>query len=331
VVQDEGMRILVIGGTRFVGRHIVEAALAAGHEVTVLHRGQSGADLFPDAEHILADRNQDLGALHGARWDATIDVSAYLPRQVADLARALDGNGGRYVYISSVSVYEPPAHPEYSEDSPVQRLPPGPVPDEVTEQTYGALKVLCEQAAVEHFGSGTLVIRPTYVIGPHDHSGRFTYWVQRIAQGGEILAPGHPDRPIQVIDARDQAAFIVASVAAARAGTFHTVGPSMPFSRMLELIAEVVAPPGTRLTWVDPQFLLDAGQSGASLPLWYAGEDDDARINTASPAAAVGAGLVLRPLSESVRDVVREQPVTGALPPDEERRLLSQWAAASVV
>jgi 2'-hydroxyisoflavone reductase len=322
------MRILIIGGTRFVGRHITQAALDAGHEVALLHRGQSGADLFPAATHLQADRNADLSVLRGTRWDATIDVSAYLPRQVVDLAQALDGNGGQYVYISSVSAYQPPAEPEYHEDSPLWTLEPGqPVPDAVTEETYGLLKVLCEQAAVEHFGPGTLIIRPTYVIGPHDHSGRFTYWVQRIARGGEVLAPGYPDRAIQLIDARDQAAFIVAAVEAAMPGAFHTVGRSMPFSRMLEQIAETVAPAGTRLTWVDPQFLVDAGQTGSTLPLWYEGDEDSARTNTASPDAAVKAGLVLRPLAQSISELDAEPAVAGFLSPDEESRLLAQWAA----
>lgn len=325
------MRILIIGGTQFVGRHITQAALAAGHEVTLLHRSQSPADLFPEATHIYADRNQDLSALHGTRWDATVDVCAYKPKQVTDLALALAGNGGQYVFISSVSVYERPEHAEYSEDTPLRRMPPGQDPEVINDQTYGALKVLCEEAAVEHFGPGTLVIRPTYVIGPHDHSGRFTYWVQRIARGGEVLAPGYPDRAIQVIDARDQAEFIVAAIAAGLAGSLHTVGPSMPFSRMLEQIAAEVAPPDTRLTWVDPQFLLDAGQDGASLPLWYAGEEDDALMNTASPAAAVRAGLVLRPLAQSIHDVSQAPPVTDALSPDEESRLLSLWAARPAV
>jgi 2'-hydroxyisoflavone reductase len=323
------MRILIVGGTRFVGRHITEAALAAGHEVAVLHRGQSGADLFPQALHLQADRNQDLSVLGGTRWDATIDVSAYLPKQVTALAQALDGNGGQYVYISSVSVYEPPAQPGYSEDSPVQKLPPGQVPDVVDAQTYGPLKVLCEQAAVEQFGPKTLVIRPTYVIGPHDHSGRFTYWVQRIGRGGQVLAPGYPDRSIQLIDARDQAAFIISAVGAGLGGVFHTVGPSMPFSEMLDRIAAAVAPEGTRLTWVNPRFLLDAGQTGESLPLWYAGEEDDARINTAAPDAALAAGLVLRPLEQSVLDLGRTEPVTGFLEPAEEARLLAEWARAS--
>lgn len=322
------MRILIIGGTRFVGRHITEAALAAGHEVALLHRGRSGAELFPEALHLQADRDQDLSVLRGTEWDATIDVSAYLPRQVTELAEVLDGNGGQYVFISTVSVYEPPAQPDFAEDSPVLRLPAGPVPDVVDEKTYGPLKVLCEEAAVENFGPETLVIRPTYVIGPYDHSQRFTYWVQRIARGGEVLAPGYPDRAIQLIDGRDQAAFIVSALFDGLTGTFHTVGPSMPFSAMLGQIAEALAPAGTTLTWVDPQFLLDAGQTGSTLPLWYAGDDDDARTNTANPSAALNAGLVLRPLKESILDISRVEPaVTRFLEPAEESRLLAAWAA----
>ena len=320
------MRILIIGGTRFVGRHITQAALAAGHEVSLVHRGQTGAGLFPEAEHLLADRNGDLGVLKGRVWDATIDVSAYRPRQVTQLAEALDGNGGQYVYISSVSVYAPPAVPGYGEDSPVLRFPEGPVPEEITAQTYGPLKVLCEDEAVARFGAGTLVIRPTYVIGPHDHSGRFTYWVQRIARGGEVLAPGRADAAVQTIDARDQAAFIVGAVEAGRSGVFHTVGPSMAFREMLERIAAVVAPAGTRLTWVEPEFLLAAGQDDGTLPLWYAGNEDDAMVQTADPAAAVAAGLVLRPLEDTVRDLAGEPEAVGFLTAAEEARLLARWA-----
>ena len=316
------MRILIVGGTRFVGRHITEAALAAGHEVALLHRGKSGADVFPEATHLLADRNGDLAVLAGRRFDVTIDVSAYLPRQVDALAAALADNGGRYVFISSVSVYEVPAGPHYDEGSPVRTLPPGPIPDTVTNETYGALKALCEQAAFDHFGPSTLVLRPTYVIGPWDHTGRFTHWVQRIGRGGGVLAPGYPDRAIQVIDARDQAAFALLP----NAGTFHTVSPTVPFGQMLEEIASVVAPTGTRLEWVDPEFLLEAGETGESLPLWYAGDDGDALINTADPANALKAGLIIRPLAESIRDTAHEPAVTGFLSPQRERELLSRWS-----
>ncbi len=320
------MRILIVGGTRFVGRHITAAALAAGHEVTLLHRGKTGASLFPEATHLLADRNEDLSVLKGGSWEATIDVSGYFPHQVDSLASALAGNGGQYVFISSVSVYEAPAQLGYAEDSPVRELS-GPVPTSgITAENYGALKVLCERAAIDHFGQSTLVVRPTYVIGPHDHSGRFTYWVHRLARGGEVLAPGDAQAPIQVIDARDMATWIVELVQAGRGGIFHAVSPWLTFADLLGAIASEVAPAGTTLSWRDPQALLEAGLDGASLPLWYAGDEDDARINTADPAAALAAGLRLRPLAESIRDILRLEPVPdkqGFLTAEREAQLLA--------
>jgi 2'-hydroxyisoflavone reductase len=316
------MRTLIVGGTRFVGRHIAAAALAAGHDVTLLHRGRSGADLFPEATHLLLDRNGDLDPLRGTRWDTVIDVSAYLPGQVVALGEALGDGVGRYVFISSTSVYAPPAAPGFDESSPVLTLPPGPVPDTVTDQTYGPLKVLCEQAARAYFGPDTLVVRPTYVVGPFDHGSRLTYWVTRLARGGEVLAPGYPDRATQLVDARDLAAFTFTPTG----GTFHTAGRHMAFAALLETVAAEVAPAGTKLTWVDPQFLLDAGEDGRTIPLWYAGDEGEAAVNTADSAAAIAAGLRLRPLAESIHDVLGEPDRPGLLPPAREADLLAKWA-----
>jgi 2'-hydroxyisoflavone reductase len=305
------MRILIVGGTRFVGRHIAATALAAGHELTLLHRGRTGASLFPEAEHVLADRNSDLSQLTGKRWDATIDVSAYFPHQVDSLASALEGNGGHYVFISSVSAYAAPPAPGFAESSPL-RMMTGPVPTSgITAENYGPLKVLCERAAIDHFGQSTLIVRPTYVIGPHDHSGRFTYWVHRLARGGEVLAPGLAESPIQLVDARDMATWIVDLVQAQRGGAFHAVAPWQTFADMLAAIASEVSPEGTRLSWRDPEFLLRHGVDGEALPLWAAGDEEDALLNTADPAAAIAAGLRNRPLAESIRDVLRLEP-----PPD---------------
>jgi 2'-hydroxyisoflavone reductase len=321
------MRILIIGGTRFVGRHITEAAIAAGHDVTLLHRGQTGADLFPDAEHIQADRNEDLGVLGGRSWDATIDVTAYWPRQVEALAGALDGNGGQYVFISSVSAYATPPAPNYTESAALVRLPAdAPFPEEMSAEVYGPLKTLCEEAAVEAFGAGTLIIRPTYVVGPEDHTGRFTYWVQRIARGGDVLAPGPQDAPIQFIDARDQAAFIAKLVGEKRAGVFHTVAPHLTFQQMLERIAAVVAPEGTRLVWADAVFLAEAGIDARRLPLWHGDDEADLRLNTADPAAAVAAGLDVRTLEDTVRDLGAEPEVTTFLGAADEADILARWA-----
>ncbi|HEX9066314.1 MAG TPA: NAD-dependent epimerase/dehydratase family protein, partial [Streptosporangiaceae bacterium] len=312
------MRILIIGGTRFVGRHITQAALDAGHDVTLFHRGQSGADLFPQATHLNGDRNGDLadsgglGPLAGGRWDATIDVSAYFPHQVRSLAQALGGGGGRggrYVYISSTSAYATPvATRNFSENSRLAELPAGQAESaqEITDENYGGLKVACERLAAELYGSdGVRIVRPTYVVGPFDHSYRFTWWVERIARGGEVLAPGPADGPIQVIDARDMGRFIVgladgdAGSTQSGNGVFHAVSPAPPygFGDLFEDIASAVAPAGTTLTWVDPEFLLKRGEDAGTLPLWPGG-DPESDINAADPAAAYAAGLTPRPVRQ---------------------------------
>lgn len=331
------MRILIIGGTVFVGRHITEAALAAGHEVTVFHRGRSGAELFPGARHLLGDRNTDLSALSSGDWDATIDVCAYFPHQVRSLAGALGGRGGHYVFVSSTSAYRTPVPSGFTEDAPLAVLT-DPDAQEITDENYGGLKVACERLAAELFGqAGTAVVRPTYVIGPHDHSGRFPYWVERIARGGEVLAPGPADGPIQVIDARDMGGWITSLAAGSVSGVFHAVSPAPPFGfgDMLEAIAAEVAPPGTTLTWVGADFLVAAGETAESLPLWPGG-DPESDINTADPGRALAAGLRPRPLRQSVAEIhaaLRDAPVpprpgTG-LSPEREAELLAGWRAAS--
>jgi 2'-hydroxyisoflavone reductase len=331
------MRILVIGGTRFVGRHVVAAALEAGHEVTVFHRGRTGADLFPQAEHRTGDRDRDLSALGTGRWDATVDCCAYRPGQVESLAAALGGRGGQYALISSVSAYRAPAPAGFTEDAPLAEFA-GPVTDEVTDATYGPLKVACERAAAAAYGAGAVtVIRPTYVIGPYDYSYRVTWWVERIARGGEVLAPGEPGGPIQVIDARDLAGWTVRLLAGGVAGVFHAAGPAarFGFGDLLAAIAAQVAPPGTRLTWAGSDFLRAAGADGMTLPLWPGADPLDATLNQADPARAAAAGLVMRPLRATVADIhARESADPTSVPdgigidPEREAALLRDWAAA---
>lgn len=325
------MRILIIGGTRFVGRHIAQAASDAGHDLTLFHRGRSGAGLFPDATHVIGDRNGDLAGLRSGDWDTTVDVSAYRPRQVRNLAEALDGRGGRHQYISTVSVYQPPLPPNFTEDAPVVELADPDV--EVTDETYGGLKVLCERAAMDAYGSETTVIRPTYVIGPYDYTGRFTWWVNRLARGGEVLAPGDPADPIQVIDARDMGTWAVDLLERKASGTFHAVSPPPPFGfgDLLEAIAAQVAPAGTTLTWVDNEFLATAGETYDSLPMWPGG-DEFTDANAASPAAAYASGLSPRPLRQSIRELYEfEQrsptriPDGVGLSADREVALLTEW------
>ncbi|MCI0687455.1 MAG: NAD-dependent epimerase/dehydratase family protein [Sporichthyaceae bacterium] len=288
---------------------------------------------FPEATHLVGDRNHDLSLLPGGEWDATIDVNAYIPRQVRSLAEALDGRGGRQLYISTVSVYRTPVAPGFAEDAPLVELD-DPTVEEVTDQTYGGLKVLCERAAIDAHGPDTTVIRPTYVIGPHDYSYRFTYWVDRIARGGEVLAPGDPTDPIQVIDARDMATWGIGLLERKAAGIFHAVSPPPPFGfgHLLDAVATEVAPAGTTLTWVDSDFLHAAGETDSSMPMWPGG-DPGSDASAADPAAANATGLSPRPLRQTIKELLAAErasptsiPTGVGLSAEREADLLNRWA-----
>jgi 2'-hydroxyisoflavone reductase len=326
------MRILLIGGTHFIGRHVVESALAANHEVTIFHRGKTGADLFPDVEHRIGDRNADLSQLEEGSWDATVDTCAYLPNQVHELANVLGDRAGHYLLVSSVSAYASPITRGYREDAPLAELD-DPTTEEVTDETYGGLKVLCERVAIERFGPRTAIVRPTYVVGPDDYTWRFPYWVARIARGGDVLAPGPASSPSQIIDVRDMAAWMVGLLENRESGPFHAVGPSASFTwgEQLETIVSSVGPAGTTLTWVDDTFLLEAKLDDSALPLWP-GADPDVLMMTADPAAALATGMVIRPLGETVRDTLAwtetvEQPQQPGLNAADEAALLEKWQA----
>ncbi len=306
------MRILFIGGTRFVGRAMAEAALARGHDVTLLHRGASTDPALEAATQLSADRNADLSALAGLEFDATIDVCAYLPRQVEQLADALDGRGGHHVFVSTMSVYADPDGPGIDEDAALANLD-DPNTQEVTAESYGGLKVLCEQAAASAYGSDHLtIVRPTYVIGPHDHTGRFTWWVRRIARGGEVLAPGPAEAPMQIIDARDQGEWTITLAEDQTSGVFNSVSPSPPFGfgDLLEATVRAVGPTGTTLRWVNAGWLRTEGESYQSLPLWTEGSPE--WTLAADPTRAANAGLSPRPLTETIADtwewIQAEQP-----------------------
>jgi 2'-hydroxyisoflavone reductase len=320
------MRILVIGGTRFIGRHFVDAALGAGHDVTLVHR--SPTTLFPAARHVLVDRNADLSVLAEGEWDATVDTCAYLPAQVRSLAAALGGRGGHHVLVSSVSVYADPPGPGGDEDSALLPVAGDDV-EQVTETTYGPLKVACERAAAAAYRDRLAIVRPTYVVGPDDYTGRYPWWVRRMARGGEVLAPGGPDDPAQVIDVRDLADFQLRLVTGTVAGAFNAVRPTLPWSELLEATA-AVAPAGTSLTWVDAPWLLEQGVTGEDLPLWSEGTVEWA--SAMSPARAEAAGLRHRPLGEVVQDTAAwatdERLVDGVgLTAAREAELLNRWHA----
>jgi 2'-hydroxyisoflavone reductase len=327
------MRFLIIGGTRFVGRHIAESALERGHEVTVFHRGQTGADALPDATHVLGDRDHDLDRLADGTWDVTVDACAYVPRQVDELAAALGGRGGRHVFISTVSVYAEPMPPNSDENAPLATLD-DPDTEVVDEHTYGGLKVLCERAVHRHH-SDALVIRPTYVVGPHDYTHRFTYWIERIADGGRVLVPAVQDYGIQFIDARDQARWVCELVERGESGAFHTVSPTPPFTfaDMVQTIVDAVAPDGTSIEWVDPAFLLENEVDDSSLPLWVPTTDPDPGM-ACDPSHARAHGLTTRTLTDTVRETLEHERRTPTPNPggtgwsrEAEAQMLAAWDA----
>lgn len=297
------MRILVLGGTKFVGKHAVSAALERGHDVVLLHRGRTGADLFPDAEHVLADRDGDLSLLAGREFDATIDVSAYFPRQVRSLAAVLGAGAGHYLYVSSVSAYADPPPRGFDETAPLATLDDYDV-DAVTDLNYGGLKAECERVATSLFGESTLIVRPTYVVGPDDYTWRFPWWVQRIAVGGEVIAPGPADDPAQVIDGRDQGEWMIRLLEDGVSGAFHAVSPAPPFTwgQLLEAIVDSVGPAGTTLRWVDADAIRAAGLTADAFPLWTG--DEDPSFSAANPAKAYAAGLTPRPLADTIKDTL---------------------------
>lgn len=290
------MRLLVLGGTSFVGRHLVETAFTDGHEVTLFHRGRTNPGLFPQAEHRHGDRaSGDYQALTGGDWDATVDVTAYVPRQVNQALDALDGRQGHYVMVSSVSAYDPAvATPD--EGSP-RYARPAPTTETVDEHTYGPLKAECERVAEHRLGErGVAVVRPTFVAGPHDPTDRFTYWARVMAAGGRVPV-AWPDEPVQVIDVRDLAAFMLGLATAATSGVFDAVGPF----GALRVLLDDLAVPQRQYELVDVTARLDA--AGVALPL-VQGEPADRPLMTRTGERARAAGLRVRPLRETARDTV---------------------------
>ncbi len=323
------MRLLIIGGTRFVGHAMAEAALASGHEVTLLHR--TPTDEPPGASHLLADRDGGLEVLADGSWDATIDTCAYVPGQVASLATALGGRGGHHLLVSTVSVYADPAAIGADEDSPLL-APAGEGVTQVTGETYGPLKVACEAVARERYDpSGLTVVRPTYVVGPRDYTGRFPWWVLRAARGGPMLAPGPLDAPLQTIDARDMARWVVGLTEERTAGTFTAARPATTFGEMLAATIAAVGSDATPVP-VEGSWLVERGVDGAALPLWSEGISELVMAMAVDRAEATG--LIHRPWEEVVRDtldwargttdLMAGSPV--GLSPERERELLAAWS-----
>jgi 2'-hydroxyisoflavone reductase len=296
------VKLLVLGGTKFLGRHAVDAALAGGHEVTIFTRGQTNPELFPEAEHLHGDRDGDLGALAGRTWDGVVDTSGYVPRIVRQSAELLRDAVGRYVFVSSISVYADFSGP-ITEATPVAELE-DPDTEEILE-SYGALKAACERVVEEAYGDRSARVRAGLIVGPYDPTDRFTYWPRRIAAGGDVLGPGEPGAPVQFVDARDLAAWLVRLALGGPGGVFNASGPAEPltFAELLDR-ARVAIGSDANVVWTEEQRVLDAGvQPWTELPLWLPGTDY-AGMARADISRAVDAGLRFRPVEETVLDTL---------------------------
>jgi 2'-hydroxyisoflavone reductase len=325
------MRLLVLGGTVFLGRHVVETALSRRAEVTLFTRGRTQPDLFPGVRRCQGDRDGGLGALLAERWDAVIDTSGFVPRVVAQSAK-LDAE--RYVFVSSISAMADLARAP-TEDS--ETLPP--VSHENVELAYGALKAASERVLQEALGPRAIVVRPGLLGGPHDPTGRFTYWPLRLAEGGDVVAPAPASAPAAVLDVRDLATFLLDLATSGPSGPFHALGLPRPFGALLDEIRRAVGGEAT-LRWVDAETLGDVAP-WSELPLWLPG-GDHAGMMAALPERAVKAGLRHRPLAETARDTLAwARALTGPPPRQEdgryavktltrekERAILECWLAA---
>ncbi len=304
VAPPAPLRLLILGGTKHLGPHVVDAALARGHTVTLFNRGKTNPLLYPDLEKLHGDRDGDLDALRDRRWDVVVDTSGYLPRHVKLSAELLAPSVGQYIFISSISVY--PDAPEVGMDEtyPVATMP-DPTREEVME-FYGPLKALCEQAAEAAMPGRVTNIRPGLIVGPLDTTGRFTHWPARMADGGEVLAPGDGTTPVQWIDGRDLGAWIVRCGEASVVGVYNALGPrgGAPVRDVLEACNRAAGGSAT-LTWVDEAFL-EAQQvtPWGEMPMWIPAKDDYRGFGTYANARAEAAGLTFRSIEDTARDTL---------------------------
>ncbi|MDQ3122784.1 MAG: NAD-dependent epimerase/dehydratase family protein [Actinomycetota bacterium] len=319
------MKLLLLGGPRFLGRAIADTALARDHELTFFNRGQTNPELYPGAEKLHGDRAGDLEALSDHEWDVVIDTSGYIPDVVRNSAKAL-ARSGRYCFVSSISVYAD-FSVSVDEDSPLAQLGDQPGA-EVTNESYGPLKALCEEAVRETFGERALVVRPGLIVGPHDPTGRFTYWPHRFARGGEILAPAPPERRTQFVDVRDLADWIVDLCERGVGGIFNATQPGFKWVQLLETCRAIAGTEST-ISWVPNDFLLEheVGE-WMELPLWIA-DPAMAAADQVDVRRALAEGLRFRPLADTVRGTLEAASTTDAagLAPEREAELLAAWHA----
>lgn len=318
LLGGERLKILVLGGTGFLGPHLVESMQRRGHTPTLFNRGKTRPSLFPDVEKLRGDRDGDLRALQGRSWDAVIDTSGYVPRVVRASAELLAPQVRQYVFVSSISVYADTTRPGIDETHAVATMP-DPSSEDVLP-FYGALKALCEQAVEAALPGRTTNIRPGLIVGPGDPTDRFSYWPVRVAQGGEVLAPGDPADPVQFIDARDLADFIITTLERGTVGVFNVNGPAQPLGIGALLDAcKAVSASDARFTWASAEFL--AAQQIApwsDMPVWVPPVDDGLGMTTTSSAKAGAHGLAYRPLDDTVKATLEWW---ATLPPERQAKL----------
>ncbi|KIL52172.1 NAD-dependent epimerase/dehydratase family protein [Jeotgalibacillus soli] len=325
------MKILILGGTQFLGRHMTEAALKAGHEVTLFNRGKTNQQLFPNVKKLIGDRNDDLKTLKKGVWDAIIDISGYVPSQVKATTELLQKRVNHYTFISTVSVYEDFSNgPVNEENTSLAELTEE--TEEINGETYGPLKSQCEEIVRSRFREQSLVIRPGLIVGPYDHTDRFTYWVYRIGEGGTVLAPGEPDREIQWIDARDLTEWVIRMVEQQATGTFNAAGLSASMENLLNTVQRVTNA-DAQIEWVADDFLVEK-EIGAfvDMPFWIPkNKKYPTGFVLADASKAMTQGLTFRPIEETVSDTYMWQAARedhkwrAGLSNEKEKELLEQY------
>ncbi len=333
------MKLLILGGTQFLGVHLVEAALQRDHDVTIFNRGQTQPELFPQVERLRGDRNGDLRALEGRKWDAIIDTSGFVPRIVRASAQLLADAAAHYTFISTINVYADPSVAGLDEQAPLATLADETV-EEVNGATYGPLKVLCEQAVQSAFPDRALIIRPGLIVGPRDATCRFTYWPHRLAQGGAVLAPDHREQPVQIIDVRDLASWTIQMVEARQGGAYTATGPdyALTFGQVIEQ-CQAVCGHHDRIVWVGEAFLQEKQVTPwVELPLWIPRSEGPAGFMSVNTHKAIQSGLTFRPLTQTIQDTLawdaahpEELAKSGGLKPEREQELLREWDSRPAV
>ncbi len=340
------LRILILGGTAFLGPATVAVARARGHEITLFNRGRTNQHLYPDLPKLKGDRFDDLTALENGEWDVCIDNSGYIPRTVTAAAELLKDKVKQYIFISSISVFKDFSVRGLDEKSEVGTLTDEEIAAatgmrDITGENYGPLKALCEQANTQVFGRNACNIRPGLIVGPMDRSDRFTYWPVRVSKGGEVLAPGTPDTVTQVIDVRDLAEFIVLAAEKGYSGTYNATSPAeeLTMGELLDTCKRVSGSNAT-FTWADAEFLEEQEVAAWSdMPVWVPLAGDEAGHPFIKVQKAVKAGLTFRPISETVRGTLdwwatvdaerKEKPMRSGLTAEREAEVLAAWHSRS--